>query len=430
MRVLVLGANGFIGSAICAALLRAKIQVRGLVRDPEKLIHRFPGIEAAKADLRDTCATDSNFWHAALEGVDAVVNAAGVLQPRRVRDAWAVHLDAPDTLYASCERRDIRRIIQVSAVGVEDAATVFARSKLAGDRKLMERDLDWTILRPAIVIGDGSYGGTSMLRAIAACPWFTPVIGDGSDQLDFIHKDDLADAITRILEFGTSKRRVLEPASRERLTLSASLRTYRSWLGLRVRPVVGIPIWCARALARLGDFAKLDPLTTTSLAQFKARLTGDAMEFETATGISARGLTAVLADRPAETQDLWHARLYLIRPLVRLSLAALWLVSGLSGLFGNSADGLAGVGPFADNQALASALVVFSSLVDLAIAAALVIAWRLRLVANLQLLVVIGYTLALTLLYPALWGDLFGSLLKNIPIIALILVHRILEEER
>ena len=154
------------------------------------------------------------------------------------------------------------------------------------------------------------------------------------------------------------------------------------------------------------------------------------MEFETATGISARGLTAVLADRPAETQDLWHARLYLIRPLVRLSLAALWLVSGLSGLFGNSADGLAGVGPFADNQALASALVVFSSLVDLAIAAALVIAWRLRLVANLQLLVVIGYTLALTLLYPALWGDLFGSLLKNIPIMALILVHRILEEER
>ena len=186
MRVLVLGANGFIGSAICAALLRAKIQVRGLVRNPEKLIHRFPGIEAGKADLRDSVAKDSKFWDVTLEGVDAVVNAAGVLQPRRARDAWAIHLEAPDALYASCERRDVSRVIQVSAVGVEEAATLFARSKLAGDRKLMERDLDWTILRPTIVIGNGSYGGTSMLRAIAAFPWFTPVIGDGSSQLDFI----------------------------------------------------------------------------------------------------------------------------------------------------------------------------------------------------------------------------------------------------
>ena len=225
-------------------------------------------------------------------------------------------------------------------------------------------------------------------------------------------------------------RRILEPASRERLTLSASVRAYRSWLGLGARPVVGIPNWCVRALARLGDFTKLDPLPTTSLAQFQARLTGDAVGFEKATGINARGLTAVLAERPAETQDLWHARLYLIRPLVRLSLAVLWLVSGLSGLFGNCPDGLAVLSPFTDNQALVTALVVLLSLVDLAIATALVMGWRLRLVANLQLLVVVGYTLALTLLDPTLWGDLYGGLLKNIPIIALILVHRILEKER
>ena len=294
----------------------------------------------------------------------------------------------------------------------------------------MARDLDWTILRPAIVIGDGSYGGTSMLRAIAVFPWITPVIGDGRNELDFIHKDDLATGVVKILQSGGAKRTILEPAGRERLTLSAAVRAYRSWLGLRARPIVGIPNWCARALARLGDFAKLDPMTSTSLAQFQARLTGDAKGFETATGVKVRGLTAVLADRRVETQDLWHARLYLIRPLVRLALAALWLVSGLLGLFGNPAHGLAAFGPIVGNQALASALVVSLSLVDLAIAAALVMAWRLRLVANLQLLMVVGYTVALTAFYPALWGDLYGGLLKNIPIMALILVHRILEEER
>ena len=430
MRVLVVGANGFIGSAIVAALRRAGMDVRGVVRDPAKLVQRFPGIEAAKADLRDKSAWESGYWNEALTGVDAVVNAAGVLQPRRARDAWAVHLHAPDAIYAGCERIGVKRVIQISAVGVEEGATVFARSKLAADNKLMARDLDWTILRPAIVIGDGSYGGTSMLRAIAAFPWITPVIGDGSNRLDFIHKEDLANSIVQILQSGAANKTILEPAGPERLTLLETVRAYRSWLGLRARPVVAIPNWCVKVVARLGDFTKLDPITTTAMAQFDARLTGDARGFETATGIEARGLSAVLAARPAESQDLWHARLYLVRPVIRFALVALWLTSGLLGLFTDPALYSALLEPLTENRNLASALAVSVSLMDIAIAVALVVGWRLKEIAYVQLVIVLGYTLMLTLLSPALWADLFGGLLKNLPIIALILVHRILEEER
>lgn len=170
MRVLVLGANGFVGSAIVAALVRAGMTVRCVVRDPDKLVSRFPGIETVKSNLRDESARDPEYWTEALTGVDAVVNAAGVLQPRRERDAWRVHCHAPDALFAACEHTGVRRAVQISAAGVEEAETVCARSKRTGEQKLMARDLDWTILRPAIVIGDGSYGGSSMLRAIAAFP--------------------------------------------------------------------------------------------------------------------------------------------------------------------------------------------------------------------------------------------------------------------
>lgn len=430
MRVVVLGANGFIGSAIAAALVREGVTVRCVVRDPEKLANRFPGVETVKSDLRDESARDPRYWTEALTGAEAVVNAAGVLQPRRERDAWAVHCHAPDALFAACERMGVRRVIQISAVGVEEAETVYARSKRTADQKLMARDLDWTILRPAIVIGDGSYGGSSMLRAIAAFPWVTPVIGDGGNNLEFIHKDDLARAIARMVESGAAKRAVLEPASGERLTLLEAVRAYRRWLGLKAGPAVRVPIRWIRALARLGDVAKLDPVTTTALAQFEARLTGDAEGFDTATGVRARGLSAVLAGRPAESQDLWHARLYLVRPVVRVSLAALWLISGLLGVFSDPAQYVAILEPLTDNQTLAAALAVGMSLMDLAIAAALIVGWRLKELANFQLVMVIGYTLVLSVLAPDLWGDPFGGLLKNIPIIALIVVHRILEEER
>lgn len=430
MRILVLGANGFVGSAIVAALQRAGITVRCVVRAPERLAGRFPGIEVVKADLRDESASDPGHWGEALIGVDAVVNAAGVLQPRRDRDAWAVHCHAPDALFAACEQAGIRRILQISAVGIEGVETVYARSKRAGDEKLMARDLDWTVLRPAIVIGEGSYGGSSMLRAIAAFPWFTPVIGDGANPLDFIHKDDLALSIVEMLRSDAASKTILEPASRERLTLSESVLAYRRWLGLKAAPVFGVPIRWIKALARLGDVVKLDPITTTALAQFQARLTGDPEGFENATGIQARGLSAMLAGRPAEVQDLWHARLYLVRPIIRLSLAALWLVSGLLGLLSDPAQYASILSPLTQHPTASFALAAGMSLIDLAIAAALVAGWRLKEMANVQLVMVIGYTLVLTILAPGLWGDLFGGLLKNLPLIALLLAHRVLEEER
>ena len=159
-------------------------------------------------------------------------------------------------------------------------------------------------------------------------------------------------------------------------------------------------------------------------------MTGDARTFEAVTGTTARGLSTVLAGRPAETQDLWHARLYLIRPIIRLALAVLWLVSGLLGLFAEPNDYLAILEPLTTNQDLASAVVVLVSILDLAIAAALFFGWQLKGVAIVQLATVFGYTIALTLLQPDLWGDPFGALLKNVPIIVLIVVHWVLEHER
>lgn len=430
MRVLVLGGNGFLGSAIISALQRAGMTVRAAVRDPRKFQNRFPDIDAVGVDLTDAAASQPDYWGAALDGVDAVVNAAGVLQPRRARDAWAVHHAAPAALFEACVACRVRRVIQISAIGVAEAETVYARSKRTGDDDLMKRDLDWTVLRPAIVIGDGSYGGTSMLRAMAAFPLVTPVIGSGDTPLDVIHKDDLAAGIVRLLETGAATRAVLEPAGPERLTLLEVLTAYRRWLGLSLRPVLALPRWLVHGLARIGDASRLNPITTTAVAQFEARLTGDAKGFETATGIKPRRLNEILSERTAESQDMWHARLFFLGPLVRLSLVVLWLVSGLLGLFADPARFITYLEPMLTNQTAVLALARGMGVVDLAIAAALFLGWRLRFLALIQLLLVLGYTVGLSLVAPELWADPFGGLLKNIPILVLILAHRILEEER
>ena len=427
MRVLVVGASGFIGAAVVAMLRRSGFETRCVVRDVEPFRRRFPGIDARALDLTSAAARSADCWAVLL---DAVVNAAGVLQPRRAAEAWAVHHAAPGALFDACESGRVRRVVHISAVGIEESETIYARSKRAGDESLMARDLDWTVLRPAIVVGDGSYGGTSLLRALAVMPLVTPVIGDGNTPMDAIHKDDLAAGIVGLLRDGGGLRAVLEPAGPGRLSLAEILAAYRSWFGLRPRPTLRVPDWLSTLVARLGDATRMHPMTSTALAQFRARLTGDAATFSEATGMRPVGLVEALSRRPCESQDLWHARLFLLRPAIRFGLALLWLVSGLVGMFSDPALYAPLLGKLADGPGEAMAIAVLASTVDLAIALALVLGWRLKFMAWVQIAAISGYTLGLGILAPAMWADVLGGLLKNIPILILVLVHRVLEEER
>ena len=56
--------------------------------------------------------------------------------------------------------------------------------------------------------------------------------------------------------------------------------------------------------------------------------------------------------------------------------------------------------------------------------------WRPKRVAQAQIALVAAYTAGLTLIAPGLWLDPFGGLLKNLPVLALLLVHLALVEER
>ena len=135
----------------------------------------------------------------------------------------------------------------------------------------------------------------------------------------------------------------------------------------------------------------------------------------------ARPVSAFAFARPSGTQDLWHARLYLIKPLIRLTLATLWLVSGTLGLL-LPAEAF----PEAPFPLLARA----AGVIDLALGLALVRDWRPRATALAQLAMAAAYTVGLSLIAPGLWADPYGGLLKNLPILALLLTHLALSRDR
>ncbi len=96
MIVLVLGASGFIGSAVVDALRAAGHRVI------EGRRHSSGAHDEDTVAVDFTRDFDAATWRAKLRGVDAVVNAVGILRERGTQTFDALHVRAPRALFAAC----------------------------------------------------------------------------------------------------------------------------------------------------------------------------------------------------------------------------------------------------------------------------------------------------------------------------------------
>lgn len=426
MRILVLGAGGFIGRHIVADLLAAGHAVTGIARNCSALAQAFPGADFVQLDLAR--ALTPNDWDKHLVGVDVIVNAAGLL---RGRDMDSVHVTMPKALYQAAERAGGRGVVLISAISARpDVATDYALTKLAGEAVLRASSVDWTILRPSLIYGDGSYGGTSLLRGMAGLPLLIPIPGDGAFAFTPLHVSDLAQTVRLACEGKVPSRQTLEPVGPETLSLRQLLTRYRAWLGFGTPRFLSVPIPVMRILGRFGDWLGDGPISTNSLAQMLAGNAGDSSAFADTIGFVPRSLDAALRDRPAQVQDRWHASLFFLAPALLTVLLIMWLVSAWLGLFYGAPQSRELVNDLGLPASWAAPLRYGSSLLDIAIAAQLLLDRSAARAALVQLATVLAYTVVIGSTLPQLWLDPLGPLLKNLPIMAAIAVYGVIGDKR
>ncbi|QJR16287.1 NAD(P)H-binding protein [Usitatibacter palustris] len=427
MRILLLGANGFIGGYLMANLRSRGHEVIAAVRDPERLAGAAKPA-AIRVDLNNDVTPEA--WMPRLAGIDAVVNCAGVLQGTQRDRIEAIHAAGPIALFQACERAGVKRVVQISAVSaVREAGTAYATSKLEADEWLRSSKLSWTIVRPSLVYAAGAYGGTALFRAIAALPFAVPLPGDGEQPFQPVHVDDVCAVVAKAVETDALLGKTVDPVGPGVVTLREVLADLRRWMGLGEARFVKVPMALVRFGARLGDWFG-GPANTTAIRQLEFGNVSDSAAFRAASGIEARGWREGLDAQPAQWQDRWHARLYFVRPLLRVALGVLWLASAVIGSLAlESAAQLMAV------QLRISASITFGTLaaacvVDFVIGLLVLTRWRPGLMGVVQVAMVLGYTAAISVLMPATWVDPFGAVLKNIVILPAILALAALEQDR
>jgi uncharacterized protein YbjT (DUF2867 family) len=383
-----------------------------------------------RLDLRD--AVSEAAWLPHLKNVDAVVNCAGVLQDSHRDSTIAVHATGPGALYRACGIAGIRKVIHVSAIGVDrEKPTAFSQSKWEGDKVLMASTLDWVILRPSVVLGRGAYGGSALFRGLAALPVIPRVKGG---KLQVVQLDDLVTTVAFFLRPEAPVRVAIEIAGPDRLAFDDVVASYRAWLGWPPASRIQVPDWLWSVVYRLGDLAGWlgwrPPVRSTAGREMARGAIGDPAEWMALTGIVPRSLQAAMNTEPATVQEKWFARLYLLKPFALGIFSLFWIVTAFISLGPGWDAGMSLLREGGLAGQAAAATIIAGALADLLIG--LGIAWRRTARAALwsALALSLAYLVIATLLVPRLWIDPLGSLLKVWPVLALNLLLLAILEER
>jgi uncharacterized protein YbjT (DUF2867 family) len=378
-------------------------------------------------------ATHPEDWQPVLAGVDAVINCAGLLQDGPGDSLAGVHTDGVSALFRACERAGVRRVVHLSAVGVDRVGTTaFSRTKLAGDRALMALDLDWIVLRPSVVIGRPAYGGSALLRGLAALP-ITPILPDAG-QLQLVHLEDVIAAILFFIRPDAPCRHIVDLVGPDRLELADTVRMLRRWLRWPPAPQARIPSWLASLTYRLGDIAGWlgwrPPLRSTTGRELLRGATGNPETLTRLSGITPRHVESALAAEPAPVQERWFARLYLLKALIFGVIALFWLSTGLIALGPGWDIGMGLMREGGVDERTAALVVACGALSDIMIGAAIAYRPTTRYGLYAAVAISLAYAVIGTVLVPRLWADPLGPMLKIWPIIVLHLAALAVLEDR
>lgn len=272
-RILVTGAAGFIGRALCPELAARGHRVIAGLRSAG------PPVPGAEPRLLGEIGPAKD-WSGALDGVEIVVHLAQRAHRRAGAGTYTAELDAASALARAAAAAGVRRLIYMSSVKVMGEATPpgrpfrpddpprpetpYGRAKLATERALQlvaaATRLELMILRPPLVYGPDVGANFRALLRLAGSGIPLPFAGI-DNRRSFLHLDNLADLVATGALHPAAAGQVLLAADGLDLSTPGLIRLLATGLGRPAR-LFAVPEAVSAFLRRLPWLgARLSPLT-------------------------------------------------------------------------------------------------------------------------------------------------------------------------
>ena len=240
-KIVITGGTGFVGRSVIERLFEHDPETRLVVPTRRlangRAIQLLPTVDLVECNVHDPAAL-----RGLLAGADALVQLVAILHGSEA-DFDRVHVQLQHTLAAGCAAAGVKRVVQVSALGVAaDAPSHYLRSKAAGEavwqQAAQQQGLDITLLRPSVIFG-AEDRFTNLFASLQKVFPVMPLAGAGA-RFQPVWVGDVAQAVVNSLALAQAPGPVIECAGPEVLTLKQIVQRVGDMAGCR-RPVLALP---------------------------------------------------------------------------------------------------------------------------------------------------------------------------------------------
>ena len=198
---LIFGGSGQIGRNLIRKLTKNNYRVTVVTRNLHQKgtalrLGGNPGyVEITEANIFDEEKLNDLF-----KDKDICINLVGIISENKKNKFKNIHTYFPTLLSKKCEEFKLKQFIHISALGVDKAKdSKYAKSKLAGEKNILENFSKTTILRPSVVYSVDDNFTTNLMTLLSLLPLF-PLYYEGKTKFSPIHVSELCEIILEIIE--------------------------------------------------------------------------------------------------------------------------------------------------------------------------------------------------------------------------------------
>ena len=219
----------------------------------------------------------------------------GIIRERGDQTFREAHVEGVRHSLRAAQRAGLRRFVHMSALGASRGTGIrYFETKAEGEELVQSSGLDWTILRPSLIFGQGDEFFGKILRGLVAAPLpFIPLIGDGGFVFRPIWVGDVAAAFAQALERPSTLYRSYNLVGPKEYTLRELLLLVRDALGSK-KPLLSIPLALMDRLVPLISPLPFSPITLDQYRQLKRGNTADPTYMRQAFSLEERPLEVEL----------------------------------------------------------------------------------------------------------------------------------------
>ena len=266
---LIFGGSGQIGRYLIRKLTQNNLRVTVVTRNIHQKSYKIKTqgnagyIDIVEANIFDEAKIRNLFKNA-----DICINLVGILfEKKRGNSFKNIHALFPSILAKLCKEYGLKQFIHISALGINEALdSEYAKSKLEGEKNIINNFSQASILRPSIVYSVDDNFTTNFMTLLNRLPFF-PLYYNGRTKFSPIHCSDLTDTIYHVISNNIYSK-IIECVGPEVFTFKEIIIKLLNMIGKK-RILLPMPLPVAEITARIFEIMPKPLLTRDQLKLLK-----------------------------------------------------------------------------------------------------------------------------------------------------------------